>query len=579
LLTEEEIRRLSPQDLEVYRHYLAYEQALQSPLDLACWLSPETVRTPHLEYINERLVALFEYRLYASGPGPEAAWFYRTSDGGPAHPALGIDHIPLDDPQLFEFWGEHPDTGEHVQFKLGIAVPPRHGKSWIVTEHLPLWIWLRYPDYDIAFATYSDDFAQFWGKRLRDRICEHEGKLGFALKNGPRHNAQHFEFNEIAGNMYLVGTGGALTGKGFQVGIIDDPIKDNVDAMSKTIRNTAADWYESVFDRRQTKKPGVIPVQIMMFTRWHEDDLAGRFIYDERKEVRPTWHMIRLQALAGDDDPLGREPGQALWPRQMSAAELLTLQSESAMWFGAMYQGWPTMGDKGLFGRWKTYEAKDGIFTWWEDGDVKTIREDECIRFAVVDTAYTKNTWSDYSVFSVWDYHRGVQRGFLRHVDRVRVESTELSEWMRNNDRRWNPSFIGVEDVASGKALLQEIRKDASLTIRYLQPEKDKVARAMGYAQAAQNGMYLLPKEGAWVHDYREEHSLFPDAGKHDDMVDTGSYAHHVMKNIAKLTSGASRYEEDTTMEGKVKRHQEQLDRKARRKNNRRSPLRGRIGM
>ena len=579
LLTPDEIAKLSPTDLEIYKHFLEFEQAKLSPLDLACWLSPETVRTPHLEFINARLVALFEYRLYPSGPGPEATWWYRTDpDGEPVSCVGGVDDIPLDDPELFEFWGEHPDTGERVQFRLGIAVPPRHGKSWVVTEHLPIWIFLTRPSWDIAFATYSDDFAQYWGKRLRDRLLENEKRLGLTMPGANRQNSQWLQFEQIKANMYLVGTGGSLTGKGFQAGIIDDPIKDALDAMSKAVRNSTADWYESVFDRRQTKKPGVIPVQIMMFTRWHEDDLAGRFIYDDKKQVRPTWHMIRLPALAEEDDPLGRKPGQALWPRQMSAAELLTLQSESTLWFGAMYQGWPTMGDKGMFGRWKTYDLHQGIYTWWEDGGTRDVPQSECVRFATVDTAYTKNTWSDYSVFAVWDYHREAQRGFLVHVDRVRVESTELAEWLRTNDRRWSPDFIGVEDVSSGKALLQEIRKHADLTIRYLQPGKDKVARALGYAQAAQNGMYLLPKEGGWVHEYREEHSLFPDSGKHDDQVDTGAYAHEIMKNIAKVTN-VQRYEVDTTAEGRVQRYQEKLDKQATRKNKNRGMLRGRLGM
>ncbi len=77
LLSPEQLSILSPQEFELYEHQLAYETAKRSPLDLACWLSPETVRTPHLEYINDRIVALCAHKLYPSGPGPDAHWFYR----------------------------------------------------------------------------------------------------------------------------------------------------------------------------------------------------------------------------------------------------------------------------------------------------------------------------------------------------------------------------------------------------------------------------------------------------------------------------------------------------------------------
>ena len=577
LLSPDELKRLTPEELKVYQHQLGFELAKKSPLDCAEWISPETVRTPHLEYINERIVALFEYRLYHHrGPGPNARWYYKAEAEGEAVEVDSPHDLPE---QMYEYWGEHPeDPTDRVVFNLGIAVPPRHGKSWIVTEHLPLWVWMRFPELHIGFGTYSDDFAQKWGKKLRARLTENSDKLGWTLPGGDRHDSQHLHFKEIGGEMFLVGTGGSMTGRGWQVGLIDDPFKDAGEAMSEAIRGWKSDWYESVFDTRRTYHPSFpIAVHIMMFTRWHENDIAGRFIYDDKKNVRKSWHMIRLPAIAQQDDPLGRKPGEALWPRVITAKELEKRQDRDPLWFGAMYQGWPTMGDKGMFGKWKTYEAQDGILTWWEDGASRSVAENECVRFATVDTAYTKNTWSDYSVFAVWDYHRGEQRGFLRHVDRVRVESTELADWLRSNDRRWSPAFIGVEDVASGKALLQEIRGAADLTLRYLTPGRDKVARALGYAQAAQNGTYLLPKEGGWVHDYREEHSLFPDAGKHDDMVDTGSYAHEVMKNISRV-SAADRNIVNTSPEGKVARHMEKLDRQAKRKN-RRSPLRGRIGM
>ena len=575
-LAPEDLKLLTPHEFQIYQHQLEYELAFQSPLDLACWLSPETIRTPHLEYINDRIVALVEHRLYHSGPGPEAHWFYRASEGGPALRAEGPAEIP---DNAVDFWGEHPDTKEHVVFKLGIAVPPRHGKSWIVTEHLPLWYWMRFPNADIAFSTYSDTFAVSWGRKMRTRLLESVKKLGITLKNGERHAADHLYFEENSANMFLVGTGGSLTGRGWQLGIIDDPFKDAADALSEANRKSKAEWYESVFDTRGTRlgHPG-LPVQIMMFTRWHEDDIAGRYIYDEKRKVRPDWHMIRLPALAEDDDPLGREPGQALWPAVYTAAELRKRQERDPLWFSAMFQGSPTMGDQGMFPFWKTYHSDGGIYTWEDHDGLHKIQAADCARYATVDTAYTTNTWSDYSVYAVWDYHGPSQRLFLIHIDRQRVQSPDLADWLKQNTKRWDPSFVGVEDVTSGKQLLMELQRTTNIPFRYLKPDRDKVVRALSYGQAASNGLVMIPERGEWVAQFREEHTAFPH-GAHDDMVDAGGYGWNVAYKMPTYERENKYASYDGTLEGEFARLNERLDRQAKRKNHaKRSPLRGQLG-
>lgn len=576
LFTPEELSLLSPREAELYQHQLEYEIAKQSPLDLACWISPETQRTPHLEYINERIVALVEHRLYKSGPGPDAHWFYRKIEDGPALPALGPAHIPE---SAVDFWGEHPETGERVVYKLGIAVPPRHGKSWIVTEHLPLWFWMRHPDADIAFATYSDTFAVSWGRKMRARLLEKAGKLGLNLVNGHRHASDHLYFDETNGNMFLVGTGGSLTGKGWQLGIIDDPFKDASEALSEAQRQNKAEWYESVFDTRATRlgHPG-LPVQIMMFTRWHEDDLAGRYIYDEKRQVRDDWHMIRLPALAVEGDPLGRAPGEALWPAVLTAQELRKRQERDPLWFAAMFQGNPTMGDQGLFPKWHTYTKDNGVYTWEDHDGLHKIQSADCTRYATVDTAYTTNTWSDYSVYAVWDWHRPSQRLFLVDVDRVRVNSPDLSEWVQTCTKRWNPVYVGVEDVTSGKALLQEMQRTTKIPFRFLKPDRDKVSRALAYGQAASNGLILIPNQGGWVSQWMEEHSSFPN-GTHDDMVDAGAYGWNIAKDMPSIERQSRYAQYDGSMEGRRKRLEEKMDREAVRKNKgRRRGWQGRLG-
>lgn len=576
LLTPDELALLTPEEFKLYEHQLEYEIARRSPLDVACWISPETVRTPHLEYINERIVALVENRLYHSGPGPSAHWFYRNEPEGKPLPALGPHHIPDD---AVDFWGEHPVTKELVVYKLGIAVPPRHGKSWIVTEHLPLWYWMRYPDADVAFATYSDTFAVSWGKKMRQRLQDSIDKLGLSLKNGDRHAADHLYFEETRANMFLVGTGGSLTGKGWQLGIIDDPFKDASEALSEATRQNKAEWYESTFDTRATRLGhGHLPVQIMMFTRWHEDDLAGRYIYDDKRKVRKDWHMIRLPALAEEDDPLGRSPGEALWPAVITKKELETRRDRDPLWFSALYQGRPTMGDQGLFPRWHTYTSDAGVYTWEDHDGLHKVQTADCFRFATVDTAYTTNTWSDYSVYAVWDFNRTMQRLFLVDVVRERVKSPDLREWLELLTRKYDPGYVGVEDVGSGKSLLQEMQRWSKIPLRFLKPDRDKVTRALAYGQAASNGLILIPSRGSWVSAWVEEHNTFPN-GTHDDMVDAGAYGWNICKDLPRIEAENRYASYDGSMEGRIKRHQEKLDKKAKRKNTgRRSPLSGTLG-
>jgi len=207
------------------------------------------------------------------------------------------------------------------------------------------------------------------------------------------------------------------------------------------------------------------------------------------------------------------------------------------------------------------------------------VQEKDCFRFATIDTAYTTNTWSDYSVFSVWDFSREHQVLFLRQVVRARVESPELECWLRTNAAAYGCRFVGVEDVTSGKQLIQQVIRSGGVTIRPLKADKDKVSRALPYAQAVGQGKVLLPKGEEWVMPWIEEHSTFP-FGTHDDMVDTGGYAWRVVMDMPHMPN-EDRHRVDTTAEGKIRRMHEKMDleEKTRRKHSRRpSLMSGRLG-
>jgi predicted phage terminase large subunit-like protein len=556
LLSAEDIAALSPEAAEEYVRDLKRVAAVRSPLDLAELLEPTTIRYPHSELINDAVVALVEYRLYRDGPGPEGVWLYRTEQDGELHRAASAPDIP---PNAVEFFAVHPDDVEapekvgarRVIFQLAIALPPRHGKSFIVSQWTPLWYWLRYPDHDIALATYSDDFASSqWGTWLRRAVHEHRDFLGYALEGGARASSSHFklsgdprpaaklserdEFHEVrrtGGGVRLVGREGAITGTGFQFGIIDDPFKSFADASSQANREAAARWYTSTWRSRKTRIPGRrYPVEVMMFTRWHTDDLTGRFVLTENGTVRPDWYLLHLPAICDDptNDPLHRPEGAALCPAIKTRAELLQEQAHDPVVFAALQQGRPTAGGTGAFNRMMLYENSDKIYVTLDDlGDSWfSVNPEECVRFATMDVAATKNTWSDWTVFSAWDFHIPTQNLFLVWRERQRITTDVQADWVLDLCRAWNVRHVGVEHKTFGINLAHAVNaRNAGVMMELMKMKGDHFTRAAPYIEMCKARKVFFPKQAPWISLWLEEHAGFPHATRHDDQVDTGSFA------------------------------------------------------
>ena len=350
--------------------------------------------------------------------------------------------------------------------------------------------------------------------------------------------------------------------------------------MSQANRNAAGNFYSSVFIKRKTRLPERgLPLEIMMFTRWHEDDLAGRFVYDEDGTARDDWYAVRLPAIAEADDPIGREEGQALWPMVRTKAQLLAEQKEDPMWFAAQFQGTPTFGESGMFPKFHFYKKSKSEDVEMYNCDAisdhevsRIIRADECVRYATLDMAATNNSWSDYSVYSVWDFHRAQQVLILVDFVRERVTVDKHEEWLRACYSRWpSTAFVGIEDKTFGKGLLQQMVRSGGMTVRPLKADKDKVARAMPYGQAAANGQIFFPQNHPKMHEWTSEHAPFPN-GTHDDMVDTGGYAWAIASKMPHLT--VKQNTAPATTEEKLERYIEKREKSRKR----RSTLYGTLG-
>jgi len=197
--------------------------------------------------------------------------------------------------------------------KVLITMPPRHGKSRRAARWAPLWYLSRHPDHRVMIASYSADLADDHGRWIRDAIVSYGPQIGLALHTGSK-AANRFDLADpetgerLEGGLVTAGVGGGLTGKGAHLAIVDDPIKDAADAESPTMRRRLWDWWTSVLNTRVEPGGSIIVIQ----TRWHEQDLAGKILQGEDAS---DWTCIDLPAICdSDEDPLGRKIGEALWP-------------------------------------------------------------------------------------------------------------------------------------------------------------------------------------------------------------------------------------------------------------------------
>ena len=234
-----------------------------------------------------------------------------------------------------------------------ILMPPRHGKSERTSKYFPAWVLGRNPDWRILLASYAGGFARSWGRKARAVLRESGGHFGVDISRESA-AADAWEIADHTGGMGTAGMGGEATGKGCQVGIIDDPVKDAEEANSAVIREKNWDWFVSTFYTRLEPGGGLVVIQ----TPWHEEDLQGK-IQKHAKQTGEQWRIVRMPALSeGEDvDPLRRPENEPLWPERYDREALQQIQDvQGSYWFSALYQCRPQPADGGCFKRsWFRY--------------------------------------------------------------------------------------------------------------------------------------------------------------------------------------------------------------------------------
>src|SRR4029077_2535474 len=233
--------------------------------------------------------------------------------------------------------------------RLIINVPPRHGKSQLSSRMFPAWFMGRHPAESLILATYSDKLSWDFGREVRQIIEDPNYSQVFPDSVLLTASVDRIETDQN-GKVFFVGRGSAITGRGAIGLVIDDPIKDRVEADSLVTRNKLWSWFNQVVKTRLLSSIGWI---VLIQTRWHEDDLVGRLTDPQNPDYSPVegpkWKIIDLPALAtSNQDPLGRRQGQALWPERFPVQYLEDMRAADPRGFQALYQGSPTP-EKGNF--------------------------------------------------------------------------------------------------------------------------------------------------------------------------------------------------------------------------------------
>ncbi len=398
--------------------------------------------------------------------------------------------------------------------RLMIFMPPGSAKSTYASVVAPTYVMGKIPNYKIILASYGQDLARRHGRRARQIVKSDRfsSMYGCGLS---RQTSAADEWALTNGSEYLAcGILSGITGNRANGILIDDPVKGREQADSPTIRNKT--WSAYVDDLLTRLIPGgwVVLVQ----TRWHEDDLAGRLLpkgYNgESGMIRCTdgkdWEVINLPAQAERaDDPLGRKVGEYLWPEWFDEEHWATFKTQSRTW-SALFQQRPRPDEGGVF-----KEA-------WIRNRYNEIPIAASTIVHSWDTAQKEKQINDPSACTVWHHGRGAPGYYLRDVYRKRMDYPTLKRQVINMAERDRPSAILIEDKSSGQSLIQELQQTTSLPVIAIEPDGNKIFRASEVSSMVEAGLLRLPEKAPWLADFEGEFFAFP-LSSNDDQVDSVS--------------------------------------------------------
>ncbi len=403
--------------------------------------------------------------------------------------------------------------------KLIVNIPPRHGKSELISKYFTAWFLCHFPDKRVIFTSYNANFAKLWGMKTLEIIKQVGNLYGIEIDKNMR-AASDFKIAGRNGGMSAVGAGGSITGKGCDLLIIDDPVKNQSEANSQVIRDKVWDWFLSTAFTRL--EPNGMVVIIM--TRWHEDDLCGRILNKKNAELPNDWTSLIIPAISEENDILGRKINEPLWANRFNFAKLTEIKNTiGAYWFSALYQQRPSQKEGSIFNRkdFRYFAMENNIIRFRHYNENKLYNLSDCSIYASIDLAVSSKQTSDYTVVIVFAVSP-FKEIFILDVIRERFEGAEHVEMVKNVYSKWKPILIGIEKVQYQLTLIQQSLR-IGLPVMELIPDADKVSRSLAIANRMRSSMVYFKENAVWLSDFEDELLSFP-FGRYKDQTDAFSY-------------------------------------------------------
>ena len=407
--------------------------------------------------------------------------------------------------------GEGSGTGKD---RICVNMPPRHGKSQLISIYFPAWFLGRNPDKKVLMVSHTTDLAVDFGRKVRNLISTPEYQAIFPNVQLASDSKSAGRWNTNAGGEYFAcGVGSALAGRGAHLLLVDDPhneqdiISGNLDVFDK-----AYEWF--TFGARTRLMPGgrVAIVQ----TRWHLDDLTGRVVRDmAQNELADKYEVVEFPAILDiKNEKTGMVVEKPLWPEFFNLDALYrTKASMPTFQWNAQFQQKPTAEEAAIVKRewWKTWEKED---------------PPKCEYIIMtLDAAAERNNRADYTALTTWGvfFNEGENCYciLLLNAIKKRVEFPELKELAWAEYKEWEPDAFIVEKKSSGTPLYQEMRR-AGVMVQEYTPHRgsgDKTARLNSVADIVRSGLVYVPQT-RWAEEVVEEVAGFPFMSN-DDLVDT----------------------------------------------------------
>lgn len=402
-----------------------------------------------------------------------------------------------------------------------ISTPPQHGKSATVTQRLGAWYLLNNPDHHVILVSYGDVLAKRFGKQNLNTMKTFAPVFGVEL-DPTRATSQDMYIKDHDGYMISRGYGAGLTGYSGNLIIIDDPVKNAEEASSEANRESKwEDFLQTIMTRQQS-----VTRIVLIMTRWHEDDLAGRI----KQDMPDLCEVVNIPCeCESDDDLLGRKIGDPLCPelgkdkKWLETTKKAYVSENGQRAWDALYQGRPTAMEGNLFLRdaWSFYDREE-----YRSGKMKFDRV-----VMSVDATYKDTKRADFVAIQVIG-KKGDDYYLLDRTKRRMTFTATIKEIVRMKNANPLVRQIYIEDKANGSAIIEVLRQNVSGVVA-VEPKESKYARAEAVAYIQQDGHIFLPKKTGWVYELINEFATFPN-GAHDDEVDCMTQALNKLRKYRK---------------------------------------------